>query len=282
MVGQVVNVTTSLNIRKGASSSTSIVGTMPNGALFIINGQSGEWYYIEYQGGVGYVYKSYVKVINDSQSTKQGQVINVTTSLNIRKGPATSTSIVGTMKNGDTFLIYGQSGDWYFINFKGVIGYIYKDYVKVLNTSTIITTFDKIFAILKSQLGSPYVYGGDGEIITTELLNQLKNTFRGREYIVDPKYINTGYRAFDCSGFMHWGFLQLGIDIGRTTYDQVTKGVAVTRANIKPGDLVFYSSVGHVGMYIGNDQWIEASHTGDFVKITSIPWNLIGQIRRVI
>lgn len=209
-----------------------------------------------------------------------GQVVNVTTSLNIRKGPSTTTAIIGTMNNGAIFTINSQSGDWYYINYKGVVGYVYKAYVKVLSDAT--TTFDKIFAILKAQLGSPYVYGGDGEFITTALLNQLKNTFRGQQYIVDPKYINTGYRAFDCSGFMHWGFLQLGIDIGRTTYDQVIKGVAVTRANIKPGDLVFYSSVGHVGMYIGNDQWIEASHTGDFVKITSIPWNLIGQIRRVI
>ena len=43
-----------------------------------------------------------------------------------------------------------------------------------------------------------------------------------------------------------------------------------------------YSTVAHIGMYIGNDQWIEAAHTGDFVKIASIPWASIGQIRRII
>lgn len=281
MTGQVINVTTSLNIRKGPSSTTSIVGTIKNGELFTINNQSGDWYYIQYQGVAGYVYKDYVKVVNSTQTTKQGQVINIITSLNIRKGPSSSTSIVGTMKNGDIFTINDRSGDWYYITYNGIVGYIYKDYVKVVDTTTN-ATFDKIFAILKSQLGSPYVYGGDGELITTALLNQLKNTFRGQEYIVDAKYINSGYRAFDCSGFMHWGFKQIGIDLGRTTWDQVTKGTAVTKANIKPGDLVFYSSVQHVGMYIGNDQWIEASHTGDFVKITTVPWSSIGEIRRVI
>ena len=72
MVGQVVNITTSLNIRRGHSITTSVVGNMTNGAFFVINGKSGDWYYIEYQGVKGYVYKDYVKVLNDLQSIKQG------------------------------------------------------------------------------------------------------------------------------------------------------------------------------------------------------------------
>ena len=47
-------------------------------------------------------------------------------------------------------------------------------------------------------------------------------------------------------------------------------GVAVSRAQLQPGDLVFFDSLGHVGIYIGQDQFIHAPHTGDVVKVSSI------------
>jgi cell wall-associated NlpC family hydrolase len=47
-------------------------------------------------------------------------------------------------------------------------------------------------------------------------------------------------------------------------------GVAVPRDQLQPGDLVFFDGLGHEGMYIGNNQFIHAPHTGDVVKISSI------------
>lgn len=80
----------------------------------------------------------------------------------------------------------------------------------------------------------------------------------------------TGPNSFDCSGFTQYVFRNAaGINIGRTTYDQINAGVEVSQANLQPGDLVFPHS-GHVGIYIGNGQMIHAPSTGDVIKISSV------------
>ena len=139
---------------------------------------------------------------------------------------------------------------------------------------------------MKSQIGSPYIYGGVGETLTSSLLSSLRRTFPDHAargfYDIPSKYLNGNYRAFDCSGLMQWSFRQAGISLGRTTWDQVNNGYEVSPSNAKPGDLLFFSNLGHVGMYIGNGQWIEAPNKGKFVSIAPVPWSKIGRARRVL
>lgn len=66
---------------------------------------------------------------------------------------------------------------------------------------------------------------------------------------------------------------QLGINISRTTYTQVDEGIAVSRNSLKQGDLVFFkrnTDIHHVGIYIGNNQYIHAPQTGEVVKISNL------------
>ena len=135
---------------------------------------------------------------------------------------------------------------------------------------------------MKSQVGSPYVFGGAGETITRSLLNKLKSQYPTMNYNLDSKYIDSNYRAFDCSGLMQWAFKQVGINIGRSTYNQINNGVEVSLNNLKEGDLLFYSDLNHVGMYVGNGQWLESPRSGEFVRITNVPWNKIGRARRIL
>ena len=76
--------------------------------------------------------------------------------------------------------------------------------------------------------------------------------------------------GFDCSGFTMFVYAQLGVALPHYTGDQWQMGVAVSRNDLQPGDLVFFDGLGHEGMYIGNNQFIHAPHTGDVVKISSI------------
>jgi cell wall-associated NlpC family hydrolase len=77
----------------------------------------------------------------------------------------------------------------------------------------------------------------------------------------------TGTRTFDCSGFTSYVYQNAaGVGIGRTTYDQVDSGQAVSQDQLRPGDLVF-THAGHVGIYVGNGQMIHAPQTGDVVKV---------------
>lgn len=90
--------------------------------------------------------------------------------------------------------------------------------------------------------------------------------FLGRPYV----YGATGPNSFDCSGLTSYTYRNsLGIDIGRTTYDQIKSGVEVSQNQLQPGDLVFPNS-GHVSIYIGDGKIIHAPQTGDVVKISPI------------
>ena len=61
-----------------------------------------------------------------------------------------------------------------------------------------------------------------------------------------------------------------GLSRSRRAADQFNYGVPVSRDQLEPGDLVFFDGLGHVGIYIGNGQFIHAPHTGDVVKISSL------------
>ena len=76
--------------------------------------------------------------------------------------------------------------------------------------------------------------------------------------------------GFDCSGFTMYVYAQIGVALPHYTGDQWQMGAAVSRDDLQPGDLVFFDGLGHEGLYIGNNQFIHAPHTGDVVKISSI------------
>lgn len=78
--------------------------------------------------------------------------------------------------------------------------------------------------------------------------------------------------GFDCSGYMQYIFASKNISIPRVSQDQQSFSTKISMSEIKPGDLVFNKSSDstHVGMYIGNDMYIHAPHTGDVVKISQL------------
>jgi len=100
-----------------------------------------------------------------------------------------------------------------------------------------------------SRLGSPYVWGA------------------------------TGPNAFDCSGLVQWAYGTAGVHLDRTTSAMIHDGHQVSRSGIQPGDLVFPHGAGHVQMYIGHGQVVEAPHRGASVRI--MPLGSAAMIRRV-
>ena len=76
--------------------------------------------------------------------------------------------------------------------------------------------------------------------------------------------------GFDCSGLTMYVLAQIGISLPHNAAMQYGYGSPVSRENLQPGDLVFFNGLGHMGLYIGNNQMIHAPHTGDVVKISAL------------
>jgi cell wall-associated NlpC family hydrolase len=76
--------------------------------------------------------------------------------------------------------------------------------------------------------------------------------------------------GFDCSGFVMYVYAQMGVSLPHYTGAQWNVGVPVSRGDLQPGDLVFFDGLGHVGIYIGGNQFIHAPHTGTVVQVTSL------------
>lgn len=86
------------------------------------------------------------------------------------------------------------------------------------------------------------------------------------------RWAASGPDAFDCSGFTMWCYRQVGVSLPHSSAAQISVGQRVSRANLMPGDLVFFGTSGihHVGIYTGGGNFIHAPNTGDVVKISSL------------
>lgn len=136
----VVSVSTGrLNVRKTASTNSSILTSLSKGSFVTLISTSGNWYYVEYDDGkYGYCHKSYIK----PDSGKTATVNTKATSLNVRSGAGTGYTVKDTISKGDIVIILSISGSWSKVLYDGTkTGYVNSQY---LSTSTSSTTYSKI------------------------------------------------------------------------------------------------------------------------------------------
>jgi cell wall-associated NlpC family hydrolase len=90
---------------------------------------------------------------------------------------------------------------------------------------------------------------------------------QGKPYV----WAATGPSSFDCSGLVQFSYKAAGVSVPRTADAQVASGRPVSRAELRPGDLIgYYSPVSHIAMYVGNGQVVQAPSSGDVVKVSPI------------
>lgn len=93
---------------------------------------------------------------------------------------------------------------------------------------------------------------------------------RGKPYVWGA----AGPDAYDCSGLVVWAFGTEGITLPHYTGFLWNSGMHVSRANLEPGDLVFFfSDLSHVGIYLGNGLMVDAPSTGQVVQVQAVFWN---------
>jgi cell wall-associated NlpC family hydrolase len=96
------------------------------------------------------------------------------------------------------------------------------------------------------------------------------SNFLGTPYLWGGTLPSTG---FDCSGFTQYVYRHFGINVGRTTFNQIKDGVQVSKQNLKAGDLVFFGTANnphHMGIYVGDNNYIHSPRTGDVIKVSAM------------
>ena len=76
--------------------------------------------------------------------------------------------------------------------------------------------------------------------------------------------------GFDCSGLVYWAYGRLGIELPHSSYALAAVGRRVPHSRLRPGDLLFFSGFGHVGLYVGHGRMVHAPHTGTRVQVVKL------------
>lgn len=268
VTGTVNTGSSTLRVRSEANTSSTVLDKLSNGTKVDVISTTNGWYKISYEDLTGYVSSDYL-ILDDAQDavsavsasspadavaaqstpqpmaeTTYGKV--TANSLNVRSEPNTDSAKVGSLKSGKIVQILGQTqSGWYQIE----NGYISAEYVVLVDAAEAQKSSkgQEIADYALQFVGYPYVYGGSSP------------------------------SGFDCSGFTSYVYRQFGYSLNRSAASQLSNGTPVSMSELQPGDLVLFKKSGtgskaasHVGIYIGNNQFVHASTSTVGVIVSSL------------
>lgn len=240
--------TTAVNLRTGAGTGNAIIATVGEGTALIVEADTGSgWYKVNYDGESGYMSADYLSFSETMDLTAQGWVDG--SDVRMRAAAGTDSEIVRVTTYGESVEILGVDGEWYKVSAGGKTGYIRGDYVSFTEPDpsqapAAGSIGEQIVAFAEQFLGTPYVWAGSSP------------------------------SGFDCSGFVSYVFKNFGYTVNRTAASMYTNGVAVDKSELQIGDAVFFASssesIGHVGIYIGDGEFIHSSSGCGYVTISGL------------
>lgn len=292
-----------LNIRENPDKDSAILKVLNKDDTVIIFDKVGDWYCVNYEDVIGYVYYDYLN-FTEVEETNLGYGQLKPEAVNVRSAPDTDSLTAGAIYGDAIVSIDGVDNDWYKIEFNGLVGYVRSDLIdptalepepeptieevqtntntiastpketsteSTKNTQTIINeTKPDVTPIEEPVIETPHV---EPEVPAPSYSSDIVSV--AQQYIGVP-YVwgGTTPSGFDCSGFTQYVFKQCGYSISRIADAQYSDGSYVSYDNLTAGDLVFFintystNGISHVGIYIGGGQFIHAANGG--VKISSL------------
>ena len=182
--------------------------------------------------------------------------------------------ILGSFRSGTRIYVNALSGAWYEVNCDGTVGYIHSSYATLDSETQAPAAGGEETPAAPAPTPEPTpaptpVYvpansAGGQQIVDTAM------QFQGVPYV----WGGTSPQGFDCSGLVYYTYQLCGYSINRVAQSIYTgTGTAVGRDQLAPGDIICFgnsSYVWHVGIYIGNNQFIHAPNTGSVVRVESL------------
>lgn len=270
--------TDGVNLREEASTSSDVIKSLGLNTELTIIEETGDWYKVKVGDIEGYVASRLVsdkKTEETNRSLEEDRpevtVREMYTSVNVanvREEASTSSKVVSKLYKKDKVEVIGEENNFYKIKLNDTYAYVSKDLLvdsldKIIeetppsnnsnsgsgdnnNPTSGSSTGADIVATAKKYLGYKYVYGGES-----------------------PS------RGFDCSGYTKYIFSLYGVSLSHSATAQSKVGSYVAKSDLQLGDLVIFNDdanyeIGHVGIYIGGNNFIHASNPSDGVKITSL------------
>lgn len=192
--------------------------------------------------------------------------------VNVRSKPDTSSEVVTRLSLNTEVTVVSEENNWSKVTINGKEGYIASNLLSETKQETTSRSAQERTPVQENVTQTQEV---TQDVQTNSELGAQIVSY-AKQYI-GVKYVSGGStpNGFDCSGFTYYVYKQFGYTIPRSSTTQAGAGVAVAKENLQLGDLVIFrdgnnQNIGHVGIYIGNNQFIHSSSPGDYVKITSL------------
>lgn len=258
-----------LRLREGPGTNTSIVANAYRGSFVVILSQEGDWYKVQYGQKTGYMHSDFL-ILKQRENVNLGYAKVTCSVANLRSGPSTTTAIVTQARNGAMLYTIGFNCGWYKVVYNGKTAYIRSDLAD-LTASSFGKDSDPWYTVDPGSGSS----GNSGSPGTSSAGDAI--AAKAKEYLGSPyTWGGSSPSGFDCSGFTQYVMRASGYSINRTATAQLQNGTSISRDNLKPGDLVFFSdsynasSASHVGIYLGDGKFIHASTYTTGVIISSL------------
>lgn len=211
-----------------------------------------------------------------TETTTRVGYVNVS-SVNVRREASTSSDIIDSLTINTEVTITGEESGWYQVQVGDVTGYISQEYI---SDSRVTETTSRASESTRQSLAESQI---ETTTATTTSTNNSASTsgaevvsyakqFLGYKYVSGGSTPSTG---FDCSGFTYYVYKHFGITLSRSSTAQASNGTSVAKSDLQQGDLVIFNnesntSIGHVGIYIGGNQFIHAANATKGVITTSL------------
>jgi uncharacterized protein YgiM (DUF1202 family) len=280
---------TDANVRYGPGVDDEVKCSLDRGTTVTVTDISGQWCKVRLaDGSYGWMAAwvlDYDGPGDDITVQEGGETVEVKVGwvarpeVNLRAGPSLSESVVGQAKLSTQVVILGRQDDWYKVGLDGgrqawvnsaLIDTREQRQARASRRSALSGATDAARNAYTAVASAASGLGG--EIV------QMAMGYRGSPY----RYGCSGEGgAFDCSGFTSYLYRQKGISISRSCVQQFRQGTPVSRSELSPGDCVFFagtfrSGISHVGIYIGNGEFIHASNPRSGVKVDRLDSSYYG------
>lgn len=271
--------------------SSKISSLKKDSEVIIIN-NANEWIYVQTDTVSGWIRKDAIstetKTVEEDKKEENNEKTNNTeyiektayindTAVNVRKSATTDSDIIKVLALNTEITLIGEEGDWYKVKSSEDVGYIAKRLVSDQKKETTSRS-----AEVRTTTNIPETANDNTE--TTSSTKGEDVVAYAKQYLNCPYvYGAAGPNSFDCSGFTMYVYKHFGISLPHGATSQSRYGTELNinkselKSKLKPGDLVFfldyptYDGIGHVGIYIGDGNFIHASSgTGYCVKISTL------------